>query len=269
LDLHKQSSCRDSAEPHPGKRNNRWLYSDYYTHSDPERHLIPSAFRPFQARRSANRDWCGLLRDKPGDLLEVGAGNGRNLVFLRAKGWNVFGQDIDHLACEKLRPNGIPTVEGSILEATPDRVYDVVLLSHVLEHLPDPSAVIDRVYQLLKPGGKLVAFTPNARSVTRTMFHQYWRGLEAPRHLIIFAAESLKQLIERSDFSVEVLSHSVVGTPSILHQSLAARIGILGVRFGPVLRLLSRPLVWAMIAARLQSDELFVAAVKSVTSTLE
>ena len=50
---------------------------------------------------------------------------------------------------------------------TPEKPYDVVIASHVLEHLEDPVGVLKLVHSWLKPGGKVIVIVPNAESLHR------------------------------------------------------------------------------------------------------
>jgi SAM-dependent methyltransferase len=68
----------------------------------------------------------------------------------------------------------------------PDATFDLVLADNVLEHLERPELVFREVARVLKPGGRFLAKTPNARHympliarLTPHRFHQWvnrWRG---------------------------------------------------------------------------------------------
>jgi 2-polyprenyl-3-methyl-5-hydroxy-6-metoxy-1,4-benzoquinol methylase len=56
--------------------------------------------------------------------------------------------------------------------------YDVIMSSHVLEHVPDPATSIRDQLSLLKPGGVVIAMTPNGsedfQTVSPDEFKKYW-----------------------------------------------------------------------------------------------
>jgi 2-polyprenyl-3-methyl-5-hydroxy-6-metoxy-1,4-benzoquinol methylase len=56
--------------------------------------------------------------------------------------------------------------------------FDAITMSHVIEHVPDPLASLDKCRRLLRLGGYLVLSTPNVRSLGHQRFGQSWRGLE-------------------------------------------------------------------------------------------
>jgi SAM-dependent methyltransferase len=69
--------------------------------------------------------------------------------------------------------------------ALPPAAFDLVVLIHVFEHLPDPREALRRVRELLAPGGRAVFVQPNPRSLGARLFGPAWVGWEPPRHLSI------------------------------------------------------------------------------------
>lgn len=78
--------------------------------------------------------------------------------------------------------------------------YDVITLSHVIEHVHDPYNTLKNCYDLLSPGGLLFIDTPNIDARSHRRFKENWRGLEAPRHLVIFNWESIFGVLKRCGF---------------------------------------------------------------------
>jgi len=131
-------------------------------------------------------------------VLEVGVGDGTHLFFLKENGWNVYGVDFDQDAVENANKNNLNVSYGTIKEQNfSSNYFDVVVLRHVIEHLPYPDVDLSECYRVLKPGGKLVIITPNSKSIGHFIFNRFWRGLEPPRHLSIFNKASLLILLNR------------------------------------------------------------------------
>jgi hypothetical protein len=74
---------------------------------------------------------------------------------------------------------------------------------HVLEHLTDPLAAIQRARTLLTDDGRLLISVPNLASLQARLFGPDWLHLDLPRHLFHFTPRSLERLLERSGFRVE------------------------------------------------------------------
>jgi len=136
-----------------------------------------------------------------GRLLEVGCGSGRMLRAMQEKGWNVVGVDPDPIAIKNAKVKGLIVYQG-ILEdqGFKDDHFDAIVLSHVLEHVPNPLDLLKECERILKPDGHLVLITPNINSLCHQLYKSDWRSLEPPRHLYVFNIETLRQLSRRAGF---------------------------------------------------------------------
>ncbi|MEW6428527.1 MAG: methyltransferase domain-containing protein [Thermodesulfobacteriota bacterium] len=99
----------------------------------------------------------------PGNILELGCGNGGNLNCARLvhPSATLFGVDIVQAA--DLFPD-INFAHADIdREKLPfaDDSFDAVVLVHVIEHLRNPFLVRDEIARVLKPGGRFYVETPN------------------------------------------------------------------------------------------------------------
>ena len=57
-------------------------------------------------------------------------------------------------------------------------------MSHTLEHVDDPTAVLAEVRRVVRPGGRIVIVVPNVRSLTSRILREHWLGIDTPRHLV-------------------------------------------------------------------------------------
>ena len=64
--------------------------------------------------------------------------------------------------------------------------FDAIFSSHVLEHVPDPLAVLKESFNILKPSGVFVAVTPNKNSRLHYLFKRNWRELDPPKTFVCF-----------------------------------------------------------------------------------
>lgn len=184
-----------------------WVaYEQYYTHekaAPPNSFLRDLLYAVLGLAQERQRMAAFYLdRSSPGRLLEVGFGDGRLLQQFNARGWCVEGQEIDPVAVRNARARGIRVHEGRLQDleiATGE--FDVVLGSHVIEHVHDPLGFLRKCRDLLKPGGRLLMLTPNADSYGHRRFGRHWRGLEPPRHLNLFTPQALSTLGHRAGFS--------------------------------------------------------------------
>lgn len=182
-------------------------------------------------------------------LLDVGCGNGQYLVAMKELGWQVYGCDtsqakIDYLQQVRKLQN---TYFGAVNDLHfPDSYFDVITLWHVIEHLFDPFVELDTLFRLLRPGGLLLIGTPNFRSLEANIFGRWWTGYDVPRHLILFCAETLTQVLTQKGFRVTRIRPSCFPTSvsdSIIY-FLKERFGLLlwGSRLHKTLYLFLYPL---------------------------
>jgi 2-polyprenyl-3-methyl-5-hydroxy-6-metoxy-1,4-benzoquinol methylase len=163
-----------------------------------------------------------------GRVLDIGCGRGITLSQLKNDGWEVAGVEISETAATHARSLlGDTIFVGDVLAAPwPENSFDVINIWHVLEHLPDPAAVLARCRALLRPGGLLVVAVPNFESVQAAFAGPLWFHLDVPRHYWHFGATNLTALLERNGFAVQEASHfSFEQNPYGWIQSLLNRAG--------------------------------------------
>lgn len=235
-DLHRCESCRSAyLDPRPTTATIYLAYQSYYTHEGTAAVEELSAFRRWRrALGNGYRNWkygtrhrpatrIGVLapiltpgfpakvaqsmyflpRPEPGQrLLDVGCGNGAFLGRAASAGWQVAGVDPDPKAVEVVSQANLEVRQGGI-EAFDDagEVFDAITMSHIIEHVHDPAGLLQRAHALLKPGGTIYIDTPNIDAYGHQRFRESWRGLEVPRHLVLFNWESLFQLLLNNGFS--------------------------------------------------------------------
>lgn len=171
-------------------------------------------------RASVNQGLMGLRARPGGHLLDVGCGNGQLLILLRDLGWQVEGVEVDALAVGQARASGLEVRLGNLeAQQYPANHFDVITMSHVLEHVHDPAGLLRECHRILRPGGLLVAVTPNLESWGHRIFRESWRGLEPPRHLFLYTAKSLQMLARNAGFAIGSLSTSPLLAPVIFQAS--------------------------------------------------
>jgi 2-polyprenyl-3-methyl-5-hydroxy-6-metoxy-1,4-benzoquinol methylase len=143
-----------------------------------------------------------LTKVSPGKLLDVGCGSGEFLNDMQTLGWEVEGVDFDSKAVQQAHIKYGIKVHLSNLENVgyPDNSFDAITMSHVIEHITDPIALLKECYRILKPGAYLVVTTPNINSWGHQKLGMNWRGLEPPRHLHLFSPSTLRECAEKAGF---------------------------------------------------------------------
>ena len=97
-------------------------------------------------------------------VLDVGCGIGMYSQAFFNEGADVFGIDIDKeniQKAKKLMPGISFLVDESENLPFENNFFDIVFLHEVLEHVKDDKKTISECFRVLKPGGKIIIFSPN------------------------------------------------------------------------------------------------------------
>lgn len=132
-----------------------------------------------------------------GDVLDIGCGRGEWLQLLRSEGIEGRGVDRNRVFIETCRSAGLDVVEQdalSYLRSLPDNSLSAVTAIHFVEHVPFEKliAVVDEIRRTLKPGGLLIAETPNPENFMVGSCNFY----ADPTHRNPIPSETLKFLLE-------------------------------------------------------------------------
>jgi 2-polyprenyl-3-methyl-5-hydroxy-6-metoxy-1,4-benzoquinol methylase len=145
-----------------------------------------------------------------GRVLDVGCGSGVLLARMKSFGWETCGVEVDANAVAAARARGLDIRHGQLADcAFPENHFDAVHLSHVIEHVYDPAALLRECHRVLKPGGTLVVLTPNTASWGHRRFREAWLNLDPPRHLILFNRRNFRKLAESAGFTISRLDSSI------------------------------------------------------------
>jgi SAM-dependent methyltransferase len=136
-------------------------------------------------------------------LLDVGCGSGQLLEVYRTLGWRVCGIEPSPSACAACREKELHVHQGTVFDAPfHAQQFDMILLSHVIEHVLDPVAVLRRVAEFLAPQGRIIVTTPNMRGIGFSIYGSCWFPLDAPRHLFLFDLHTIRVLAKRAGLTV-------------------------------------------------------------------
>jgi len=157
-----------------------------------------------------------------GRLLDVGCNEGRGLHFYNKNGFDAEGLEINQKAADSARRRGFVVHTQQMEDFHPNVLYDVVVLSNVLEHSPGPVKMLRNINRVLKPGGRVWISCPNNGSWLRRVFGKYWINWHVPFHIFHFSERSLKLLLEKSGFRIKCIRYE---TPGLwVSQSIIARL---------------------------------------------
>lgn len=175
------------------------------------RALVHLAWRVDRSVDCDARWWSALLPTPGASCLEIGCGGGDTLVILRGHGHEVVGLEPDPAARARAASQGVPAMPGTAEDlpaALAGRLFDVVILLHVLKHCLDPMLALRNAAALLASGGRLVVEVPDNACHGAQVFGPAWHWLDVPRHLNFFTPPSLRAILSAAGLSVQAVEYT-------------------------------------------------------------
>ena len=176
-----------------GRRSDAWLGAG-------------GAFGRLLARLSKKRPayfgWlAGMGLTTGSRIVDVGCGGGELLLKMRRDGFrNLSGLDpfvaatIDHPGGVTIHKRGLAEDSGR---------YDLIMLHHSFEHMPDPVATMAEIARHLAPAGRALIRLPVAGGHAWRTYRENWYALDAPRHLVIPSLRAMGLLAATAGLEVE------------------------------------------------------------------
>lgn len=189
--------------PTPTRAELPTLYpAEYHSFDTPKNPIARFLLHRYQRRQAGI---CRKYLPPGGRFLEIGCANGDVLLELQDEYPVVHGVELSEDAAAEAARRGLDVFCGTLEEFAPTEPYDLVFMSHVIEHVLDPVATVARIERLLAPGGVLYLETPNVGSLDARIWKQHWGLLHFPRHLYLFDRSTIRSLIESAGLRTEAV----------------------------------------------------------------
>lgn len=177
---------------------------DYVSHSDSRKGLMNKLYH--LGRSLMLRKKCGMVNKVANGrkLLDIGCGTGYFPAYMKQKGYDVAGVEVDPIARDfAKREFGIPVYSpDEFLKNEIGGSFDIITLWHVLEHLDDFNLYFKKMLDHLLPGGTLVIALPNCSAYDARHYKEFWAGYDVPRHLWHFTPSTLNILAEKHGLKI-------------------------------------------------------------------
>lgn len=133
-------------------------------------------------------------------VLEVGCGSGGVVKVFQEQGCRVKGIDLGEEYLRHGRESyGLDLTSGALADLALDQPPDLIIYSHVMEHILDPGAELAQVRRHLAPGGLLCIEVPGIRFVQHAYDGDFLRMLQNA-HTYHFTLHSLTELLRVNGF---------------------------------------------------------------------
>lgn len=157
-------------------------------------------------------------------ILDVGCGSAARLLNkLAGDGFTHLEGADPFLEKDITLPNGIKLHKKSISEMpcpsssesedsrdSNKNLYDIILLNHTFEHVPNPLEVLIEVSKRLRPTGYAVIGIPMIGAPWEK-YKTSWTGVHAPHHIFLHTMKSMDIIINQTDFTIKKVDFVSVG----------------------------------------------------------
>tara|TARA_Y100000389_G_C17380672_1_gene474221 strand:+ start:357 stop:1106 length:750 start_codon:yes stop_codon:yes gene_type:complete len=146
----------------------------------------------------------------PGKILDFGCGLGWILSYLDEK-WDKHGLEVSQFASSHAGKFG--KIFNGFFESYDEKNFDVIIMNHVIEHVPDPIKTIKKVKKILNKDGVLIIATPDFDSAAARRYGSKFRLLHDPTHISLFTLDSMHRFLRDHDFFISKVEMPYFDTP--------------------------------------------------------
>ena len=151
-----------------------------------------------------------VIKPVDGLVLDIGCHGGTftNVILSKIGTKKIYGIDISYSAIEyakKKIPDGHFKVADAVNLPFKNNFFDTVLCLEVLEHVDDPSKVVDEIYRVLKKDGYVIILVPTDNRLFKivwflwTFYYPVWKHA----HVQSFTGKTLERVIKESGLEIK------------------------------------------------------------------
>lgn len=168
--------------------------------------------------------WFQKIADKftkrlgKGKVLDVGCGNGILLKFFKQNGWDCYGVDLSPWSINFARKYDFTLVQEKIEETLvlKENNFDLIVSTSTLEHIAQPLLHVEKIFELLKPGGiAYFAGIPNYSSISIKFGFSRFHSNMPPAHVNYFTSKTIRKLFECNSAIDKKIIVKTYGIPEI------------------------------------------------------
>ncbi len=159
---------------------------DYISHRNQANSITNLLYKIVRSRTLKNKIRLVEQYQRPGDLLDYGAGTGHFLDVARKNQWNISGVEPHQQARDKANDMVEGTVFEDLSQLPKEKNYSVITAWHVIEHVYHLQDTLKALRKRLTKDGTMFIALPNHKSYDSQYYSEYWAGYDVPRHLYHF-----------------------------------------------------------------------------------
>ncbi len=187
--------------PCPDKLENYYRHKTYISHTDRSDTFLEKLYQRVKKYSLHKKlSWVKKHAGSACSVLDVGAGTGSFVSFLKSRGWNIEGIEPSEKARAIADSKGVDLFKST--NELSERKYDVITLWHVLEHFQNLDDELDALLNHLKEDGTLIIALPNFKSYDAKYYREYWAAYDVPRHVWHFSRSAVEKIFQERGWRV-------------------------------------------------------------------
>jgi len=146
-----------------------------------------------------------LNQQEPKKILDIGCGLGWLLSSLSDE-WDKYGIEVSQFASKHAKQFG--NIHNGTLDDFPEVVdFDIIVMNHVIEHLADPVAALNKIRSMLSDDGVFIIGTPDFDSAAARRYGDRFRLLNDPTHISLFSSDSMHRCLRDHGFKINKVEY--------------------------------------------------------------
>ncbi|WP_157151917.1 class I SAM-dependent methyltransferase [Brachyspira sp. SAP_772] len=133
------------------------------------------------------------------DICEIGAFDGLLLSLFKKNNNNVFGYELNDNARVYAKKKYNIDLKENFLES--ESKYDIIILSHVIEHFKEPKEILIKIKNMLKENGFIYIEVPNSPMPNECSYEMLMRYLNT-EHIVNFNMDNLIKFVESANLKI-------------------------------------------------------------------
>ena len=187
------------------------FYSKYYNKiyfdfKDPKKRFISQYKLASDKYRFISEYVENIKKKEKFNILEIGCGPGGILKFFQDKGFTVQGVDFDEEHLEYGRKNNLNLLNEKSLNKSSK--FDLIILSHVLEHIKDPIGEIKKIKNYLKNDSLIYIEVPSIQMINNMYDSDFLKYLHIA-HCYHFSVDSFKNFCSNQNLDILKLNNKI------------------------------------------------------------
>ena len=178
--------------------------SDYVSHDADHKSILNFLYKQVRAFSIKNKYQLVNNYARGKKLLDIGCGTGEFIFFCKKNGFSVTGIEPGKkprmFAQDEYK---LDVYEETYLDKIIRPEFDIITMWHVLEHVHLLQERMNKIVEIMNPGGTLIVAVPNSDSWDARYYGKFWAAYDLPRHLYHFSQETMKTLTRNHGLIIE------------------------------------------------------------------